>query len=299
MDYSIPEVGLQEDRTQNNRYFVMTVDVDGWWSLLDFYSIRSDPSEAESQVSEEKGVLKLLQLFDKHRIPATFFVPGEMARRHPEMIRNISKAGHEVACHGLLHEKNECLLPVGEQKRRILEATKILEEVTGSRPLGFRAPCLRFNGITLAILDELGYTYDSSVLPTLIPGYYGEPLAGSKPYYPSTADLTEGGSRGVLEIPVSVSPIVPVPLSGAWMRNLGSRWVRLGISMNFFFHQPIVFYVHPRDVLELPRIEGVPWHVYRKVGPQSLSMLEEIIRYSKRVGASFMRAVDFADNEDC
>jgi hypothetical protein len=283
-----------QESSRSPHNFVMTVDVDGWWSLLNFYSVRLDPSEADSQVNEEEGILRLIQLFKRCQILATFFVPGEVATRHPEAIKDIVKAGHEVACHGLTHEKNECLLSRIAQERRIVEATKILEEMTGSRPVGFRAPCLRLNGTTLAILDKLGYTYDSSVLPTLIPGYYGEPFAGSRPYYPSMTDLTKEGSRGVLEIPVSVSPIVPIPLSGAWMRNLGSGWVKLGISANFAFGRVTVFYVHPRDVLDLPRVKGLPWHVYRRTGHPSLSMLEQIIMHSKTIGASFMRAVDFA-----
>jgi len=294
MPQSLAQIPRKEGPAPLRRPFVFTVDVDGWWSLLSFYSVRCDPSEADSQVNEEEGILKLLQLLKKYKILATFFVPGEMARRHCDAIEKIAKAGHEVACHGLLHDKNECLVNKTEQRRRILEATKLLEEASGSRPVGFRAPCLRLNGATLDVLSELGYIYDSSVLPTFIPRYYGQPFTPSKPHHPSVRSPEEEASHGFLEIPVSVNPIVPIPLSAAWMRNLGSFWVRFGILMNFAMRRPVVFYIHPRDVLRLPKIRGIPWHVYRRVGPSSISMLEQIVSYSMRIGASFMRAVDLA-----
>lgn len=276
------------------RCFVMTVDVDGWSSLLRFYSIDHDPLEADLQVSVEDGILRLLQLFEKHKITATFFVTGEMAQKHSGAIRKVYRKGHEVACHGLTHEKNECLLDERSQRWRVKEATRIIEEKTGLRPGGFRAPCLRANESTLGILDELGYVYDSSVIPTFIPGYYGFLNAPLEPYYPSASSIKSRGSYKVLEIPVSVNPVFPLPLSAAWTRNLGSSWVKFGIKMNFVLGNPVVFYVHPRDVVSLPKVKGVPWHLYRNVGDPTITMLDGIISYAKDSGASFVRAIDFA-----
>lgn len=276
------------------RYFVMTVDVDGWSSLLRFYSINHDPLEADSQVNVEDGILKLLQLFEKHELKATFFVTGEMAQKHSGAIREICREGHEVACHGLTHEKNECLLDETSQRRRIGEATKILEERNGRRPRGFRAPCLRANETTLSILDEYQYVYDSSVIPTFVPGYYGSLRTPLKPYHPSASSIEKRGSYKILEIPVSVNPIFPLPVSAAWMRNLGSNWVKFGVKMNFVLGNPVVFYVHPRDVVSLPRVKGVPRHLYRNVGDSTIRMLDRIIRYARVLGAKFVCALDFA-----
>jgi hypothetical protein len=78
------------------------------------------------------------------------------------------------------------------------------------------------------------------------------------------------------------------------MRNLGCTWVRFGMKMNFLLGNPVVFYVHPRDVLSLPRVEGVPWHLYRNVGLSTIEILDEIITYAKTLGASFYKAVDLA-----
>lgn len=272
----------------------MTVDVDGWSSLLRFYAVDHDPLEADLQVSVEDGILRLLHLFEKHEIKATFFVAGEMARRHGWVIREIWRDVHEVACHGLTHEKNECLQNKTKQKQMIEKATKIIEEKSGSRPKGFRAPCLRANETTLEILDECGYIYDSSVIPTFIPGYYGSLMAPLKPYHPSTVSMEKKGSYKLLEIPVSVNPAIPFPLSAAWMRHFGSSWVKFGVKMNFVLGNPVVFYVHPRDVVSLPKVKNVPWHLYRNVGDSTIRMLDDIISYAKGSGASFVRAIDFA-----
>ena len=277
-----------------DRYFIMTVDVDGWSSLLRFYSVNHNPSEADSQVNVEKGILILLRLFEKHGIKATFFVTGEMAQKHAWAVRKIFQNGHEIACHGLAHQKNECLLSRTTQEQKIGEATRIIEEQIQVRPEGFRAPCLRVNENTLAVLEENGYVYDSSVVPTFIPGYYGSPGSTFKPYHPSPQSLKKKGSSKLLELPVSVNPVLPFPLSAAWMRNLGTLWVKFGVKTNFFLHNPVVFYVHPRDVLLLPKVEGVPWHLYRNVGDSTVRMLDEMIGYAKKLGARFLKAIDLA-----
>ena len=270
----------------------MTVDVDGWSSLLQFYSINHAPKKADLQVNVDKGISILLRLFEKHRIKATFFVTGEMTKKHTRAVRKIFQNGHEIACHGLTHQKNECLLSRSTQKQKIEEATRIIEEHIQVRPEGFRAPCLRANENTLAVLEECEYFYDSSVIPTFIPGYYGFPGSAFKPYHPSPQSLKKKGSSKLLEIPVSVNPVFPFPLSAAWMRNLGTLWVKFGVKTNFFLHNPVVFYVHPRDVLPLPKVEGVPWHLYRSVGDSTVRMLDELIEYAKKLGAIFLKAID-------
>ena len=271
-----------------NRYFIMTVDVDGWSSLLSFYGVDHDASQADAQVDVVSGVSRILTLFEKHGIRATFFVTGEMARLHPKIVEIVDEKGHEVACHGLFHWKDEYLKDREKQEHEIKEATRILEDLTGHPPVGFRAPCLRANEETFNILSEIGYLYDSSIIPTFIPGYYGKLNWRFKPYWLNSN--TQKETRKLLEIPVSVNPIFIIPLSAAWMRNLGAQWVKFGVWLNFFLNNPVTIYVHPRDVLPLPRVNGVPWHIYRNIDSSTLLMLDEIFSYVKKIGASFITA---------
>ena len=272
----------------------MSVDVDSWSSLLRFYSIEHDPVEANSQVNIGYGIAKLLDLFRKHDLKATFFVPGEVAKNDGQAIKSAIRERHELACHGLSHDKNECLLPFNEQFARIKEATGILQRQTGSRPKGFRAPCLRANGETIRVLKHHGYVYDSSVLPSFIPGYYGYLTGISIPYYPSFYSLREKGASKILELPVSVNPVLRIPLSAAWMRNLGVNWVKAGVKMSFDMGNPVVFYIHPRDVSPLPKVRGLPWHIYRNVGQRTVNMLDQILEYVKK-RAEIVSGLDLAE----
>lgn len=272
----------------------MTVDVDSWSSLLRFYGVDHDRSEAGSQAKDENGTLRLVDLFEKHRILATFFVPGEVARSHPDMVRLLHAKGHEVACHGLLHLKDECLLERAKQEERIKEATQIIKKILGIQPVGFRAPCLRANQDTITLLSENGYLYDSSIIPTFIPGYYGNLDLRFRPYWLTLGPSVVENRKTFLEIPVSVNPLMLLPFSAAWLRNLGGRWVRLGLRMNFLLHNPVVMYVHPRDVTPLPNVKGIPWHLHRNTGFSALEILDKVISYAKTLGATFLRAIDLA-----
>jgi peptidoglycan/xylan/chitin deacetylase (PgdA/CDA1 family) len=270
---------------------VITVDVDSWSSLLRFYSVPHDLYMAESMVDDEQGLDLLVDLFEEYNVKATFFTPGEMVLRHQSKIREIAKAGHEVANHGFLHEKDECLLVKSEQKKLVEKTSELIENATGVRPFGFRAPCLRVSGPTLEVLNELGYLYDSSYLPMYVPGDYGSLSFERKPYYPMKPH-----SR-FLEIPVSTNPVGLLPFSGSWLRNLGASWAKVSSKILFDIGCPAMLYVHPRDVLELPHIKGVPWHVYRNTGRRCLKILEQVIEFVQRQKGRSLRAVDLAREE--
>jgi peptidoglycan/xylan/chitin deacetylase (PgdA/CDA1 family) len=272
----------------------MTVDVDSWSSLLSFYSVNHIKSAEDELMGVGKGLEKLLRIFDIHEIKATLFVPADVCSDHNTIINEARRSGHEIACHGLNHDKREFLGELETQEQKIKEATRIILEYAGVRPVGFRAPVLRIGRLTLRALAALDYVYDSSVVPTIVPGYYGFVDAPMKPYRPSFQSVDAKGRRGILELPVSVNPIVRLPLSAAWMRNLGSSWVEAGISLNFSLGNPVMFYIHPRDVVDMPKRRGVPWHVYRNTGNKAIKMLDEIIRHAEKLGAKFLTALDFA-----
>ena len=127
---------------------VFTFDEDG--ETVAFGYDRENASQRLSLQSEatygpEVGLPRILDLLDRHGIPATFFVPGYTAERHQDAVKQMVQRGHEVAHHGYLHERPD-LLDEPKEEEILQKATGILEGITGKRPRGYRAPSWEMKG---------------------------------------------------------------------------------------------------------------------------------------------------------
>jgi peptidoglycan/xylan/chitin deacetylase (PgdA/CDA1 family) len=131
------------------------------------------------------GVPRVLDLLARNDIPATFFVPAVCALLRPAEMKSYVDAGHEIAMHGWIHERNTQL---GETAERdlALRAHDTLTDVAGTPPVGIRTPSWDFSHHTLPISRELGLAYDSSL------------MADDEPY----EILADGVPTGMVEIPV-------------------------------------------------------------------------------------------------
>ncbi|ALM86488.1 polysaccharide deacetylase family protein [Bordetella sp. N] len=106
------------------------------------------------------GFPRLRELFARHGVPATFFVPGGDARRHPELVRALAEDGHETAARGIDLENFATL---GDKEVEVLASSRaILADITGQAPVGFRAPGGELSSRTLGHLAEQGFLYDAS-----------------------------------------------------------------------------------------------------------------------------------------
>ena len=130
---------------------------------LTFDIERDNPNFLDTYYGVRVGLLKILKILDKYHIKGTFFCTGNVAEHLPEHIRLIERKGHEIACHGLNHERlaqlnfNKCQENISENK-------KIIENIChNSEILGFRAPYLNPPKFLFKILNNLGFKYDSSV----------------------------------------------------------------------------------------------------------------------------------------
>jgi peptidoglycan/xylan/chitin deacetylase (PgdA/CDA1 family) len=114
---------------------------------------------SHGRYSGRRGVQRYIDLFTKWGVPGTFFVSGYDAECYPEVVKDIDRAGFEVASHGYLHEGWE----LGEDEEMLLKKThRILSDLLGKEPVGWRSPSGRKSGRTVQVLKELGYVYDSS-----------------------------------------------------------------------------------------------------------------------------------------
>jgi peptidoglycan/xylan/chitin deacetylase (PgdA/CDA1 family) len=148
----------------------------------------------------------------------------------------------------------------------------ILARITGEAPVGFRAPFARINPAIVSLLSEIGYVYDSSVVPSLgVPGWwsnYGAPLC------PHRVDVEEK----FFEVPVAVFPYLRLPVGGWFLRNLGLTHVKTAIKWFLRRGMPVVVYVHPFDVDPyVQRLEGVRFYMTRHCGEYTLRAMQNLL----------------------
>jgi polysaccharide deacetylase family protein (PEP-CTERM system associated) len=138
----------------------------------------------------------LLEQLESHDIEATFFIVGQIAHSHPELVRAIHRAGHEVGSHGWDHRRVLAMAP-GDFREDVRRSKDALEQITGEPVLGYRAPTfsiVRKTGWALDVLAELGLLYDSSIYPVRH-DRYGVSAAPRAPF------RARGLAEEMLEIP--------------------------------------------------------------------------------------------------
>lgn len=144
------------------------------------------------------AVPRILKLLAKRGIPATFYVPGHTIETYPDVCRAIAEAGHEVALHGYAHELN-ALLSQDEERQILLRSMKLIEDLTGAPPSGYRAPSGDVTAQTLQLLIEHGLTYDSSLM-----GHDYQPYrVRLGDTFPADQPAQWGTETGLVELPWS------------------------------------------------------------------------------------------------
>lgn len=105
-----------------------------------------------------EGIPRMLDLWDRHGVKVTSHMIGGAAKRRPETAKEIVARGHEAAGHGP-RWSSQYAMSREEEKEFIAEGTRMVEEVTGQRPVGYNCNWLRRGPHTLSLLKELGYIY--------------------------------------------------------------------------------------------------------------------------------------------
>src|ERR1700726_1972022 len=118
---------------------------------------------AWGQSGNRVGVPRILKVLEKHGVKATFYVPAVTALLHPDEQRRVVAEGHEIGIHGWIHELNS-VLPGEAERDLMLRSADTLERISGVRPVGLRTPSWDFSPNTLAIEQEMGLLYDSSLM---------------------------------------------------------------------------------------------------------------------------------------
>jgi polysaccharide deacetylase family protein (PEP-CTERM system associated) len=232
----------------------MSVDVEDWFHSENMKGIVPREAWDACELRVERNTMRMLRIFDAHNIRATFFVLGWVAERCPQLVRAISVAGHEVASHGYAHELVYSLQP-SQFRADILRSKTLLEDLSGHAVRGYRAPCFSITDWAITILQEEGFDYDSSMVPTLAHDRYGR-LDGIDISKPIVLIL-----EGFHEVSVSCLRLGRRGLpwgGGGYFRFIPyALWLR-GVEQILATGMPYVFYIHPWEIDPgQPRVRGM------------------------------------------
>ncbi len=141
---------------------VFGVDIDAVGGWLGSYGGEDSPSDIQrGMFSGEVGTPRLLDLFLKHGIPASWFIPGHSIDTFPDSVKMIVDAGHEIGAHGYSHENPIAMSPKQEEDV-LARCVELIEKVSGQRPRGYVAPWWEMSNVTAELLQKYGFTYDHS-----------------------------------------------------------------------------------------------------------------------------------------
>ncbi len=250
---------------------VLSFDVDGASGMINRNpQIEHLPSARSfGDYGPTVAVPHILAALARAVVPASFYIPGWVAERNPATVERIAAAGHEIGHHGYLHEPPATL--TAEEEADVLDrGSEILQAIIGEPVAGYRSPSWELSNVSLQLMAERGFRYDSSL------------MGSDAPYW-----VAAGDSR-LVELPIhwaldDYPYFVFAPTDG---RRLQAAPEQVESTWKDAFD-------------ELRRRGGVftlTMHPYIIGRPGRVAMLERLIQYMKsKSGVTFARAVDVCD----
>jgi polysaccharide deacetylase family protein (PEP-CTERM system associated) len=220
---------------------ILTFDIEDWYhgNFLD------DSSHMDPVDRVVEPTLKITSMLRDTSNKATFFVLGCVADKHPGLIKEISREGHEIASHSYEHRLAYDLDP-GVFAEDIKRSVGTLEDIVGEKIRGYRAPywsLYRNTDWAWDVLEENGLLYDSSLYP------YKTYLYGDNTIPRFRFDLAKSP---LFEVPPSTLEIsrMRIPFCGGFYFRVLPYWfVRWGIKrINRSEDEPAMFYLHPYEI---------------------------------------------------
>jgi len=227
---------------------VLSIDLEEYFHPTEVQGATDVSQWSSLPARVEKITYPILDLLDSSDVKATFFILGWVAEHYPQLIREISARGHEIACHSFYHRLVFSLTP-DQFREDTRMAVKAIEDACGVTPRAYRAPSYSIVERSLWALDvlaECGFTHDSSIFPI------GHDRYGI-PGYSRHAQRIATASGPLLEIPVATVQLSPTRVApvggGAYLRLLPYRYTAAGIRrLNNEEQKPACIYFHPWEL---------------------------------------------------
>jgi len=252
----------------------------------------------------EQGMPRLLELYAKHNIKATFFFTGYIAKLYPEVVKMVQPYGHEIGSHGLTHEVNQAfdLLSLDKQIEHLKESKAILEDISGEEVISFRAPAARVNYNIPIALEEAGYKIDSSVSSQRLDMFlsFGSfkklnwIIAPRKPYFTAHDNVFKKGDSSILEIPISAFGF---PYIGTFMRlfpGLNRMTRNLLYMESKINNRHFNFLTHPNEFIDEELESG---KIQRRTSNPISYYLGDVMRHKLKIKNLGEKAIPILEKE--
>ncbi len=221
------------------------------------------------------GYERLLGLLYERKVVATHFTTALFADAAAGPIREALVRDHELALHAWSHRDDCAAMTPEAAAARLSQAKRHLEANFSVTVRGYRAN--RFRSPPRSVLRDIGLQWTSNLHPTWVPGSYNN----------FRAPRTIHSQQGLLEVPISVTPIMRLPLSWFWLRNFGWSWFRACARRASAGTGYLHLYVHPWEFSDHAPIAGLPLKgklSLRRSGPQFLDLVARVLAWSNDQG---------------
>ncbi|MDQ0967980.1 peptidoglycan/xylan/chitin deacetylase (PgdA/CDA1 family) [Flavobacterium sp. W4I14] len=218
----------------------------------------------EDQIAISRaGTISILDILDKYEVKATFFCTVIFAENIPDLIKRITETGHELASHGYYHSDFKA--------EHLLQSKLKLEELSGKEITGYRMA--RMMPVDEKEIEKAGYTYNTSINPTYLPGRYNN----------FNVSRTHFIKNNVLQIPASVSPLIRFPLFWLSFHNLPLGIYKTLASWTYKKDKYLNIYFHPWEFTDLEDFDrfGFPAYVRKNTGTKMVKRTEDLILWMK------------------
>ncbi|MFZ4739790.1 MAG: polysaccharide deacetylase family protein [Bacteroidales bacterium] len=233
---------------------ILTFDIEEWFHLLDNESTRTEDKWDNFEIRIHKNMERIFKILDEKNTKATFFCLGWIAKKYPEIIKQIDQLGYEVGCHSDQHQLVYELSPA-LFKRDTEFAINRLEDILGKKITSYRAPGFSFTPETpwaFDVLASLGITHDSSVFPSAR-------AHGGYPNFPAKMpSIVNCNGIHIKELPITTTKFLGQNIvfsGGGYFRLFPYPLIKHWTNKNNY----VLTYFHPRDLdAKQPMIKELP-----------------------------------------
>ena len=302
----------------------ITSDIDSLEAIYKGQGCRR--TEGYTRAEMRMGLENFHRFLEPYGVHATLFIVGN-DMKYPEnqpAIRAMAEAGHEIANHTLTHAQGFRLLNEEQKEAELAGMEELCLQVIGKRPVGFRSPGWNVGDDARPILQRRGYLYDSSVHPTsLMPllkfmhwysmrsrsaadrttmGHLHYMFAPAVPYRTSRRSLGKKGADGIIEFPITVTPVLRLPFFATFLISTGLSVFRASLHALKVLNRPLQFQFHLSDFVDYnhPDLsDQVPEDGQGQYVPLALRLsLEKKLALFREVMDALTNAYEFYTLED-